>query len=53
MEKKIIIFGMVIGSIVGGYVPVLFGANGFSVLAVITSAIGALIGIWLAFKFAH
>jgi len=51
MEKKSIIFGMIVGSIVGGYAPTLFGAGIFSIVSVITSAIGALIGIWLVFRF--
>lgn len=51
MEKKMIIFGMVVGSLVGGYIPTLFGAGIFSVSSIITGAIGALIGIWLVFRF--
>jgi uncharacterized membrane protein YeaQ/YmgE (transglycosylase-associated protein family) len=51
MEKKMIMLGMVVGSLVGGYIPILFGAGIFSMSSVITSAIGALIGIWLVFRF--
>lgn len=51
MEKKMIMFGMIAGSLVGGYIPTLFGAGVFSMFSIITSAIGALIGIWLVFRF--
>ena len=46
-----IIFGMVIGSLVGGYIPTFFGAGIFSVFSIITGTIGAFIGIWLVFRF--
>ena len=53
MEKKMIMFGMFAGSLVGGYIPTLFGAGVFSAVSIITSAIGALIGIWLIFRFVN
>lgn len=46
-----IMMGMIVGSIVGGYIPTFFGIDSFSLIPVFTSAIGALIGIWLVFKF--
>lgn len=50
MDKKIIILGMLFGSIIGGYIPTIFGANVFSMSSVIGGAIGGLLGIWLSFK---
>jgi hypothetical protein len=50
MDKKIIILGMLFGSIIGGYIPTIFGANVFSMTSVISGAIGGLLGIWLSFK---
>jgi len=41
--------GMVIGSIAGGYAPVLLGADSISAL-VIGSVIGGFFGIWGAYK---
>ncbi|MBN1621742.1 MAG: GlsB/YeaQ/YmgE family stress response membrane protein [Endomicrobiales bacterium] len=49
-SKKIIMIGMVVGSVIGGYVPKLFGISGFSFTALFTSGIGAVIGIWLEYK---
>lgn len=42
---------MIIGSTLGGYLPVLFGVPSFSITAVVGSLIGGLAGIWLAVKF--
>lgn len=49
-RKFIILFGMTIGSFIGGYIPVLFGVDLFSFTAVICNAIGGLIGIWITYK---
>jgi len=49
-RKKMIMLGMVIGSIAGGYLPVLFGLNGLMV-SLLGSIIGGMIGIWIGYKF--
>lgn len=49
-SKTIIMTGMTVGSIIGGYIPVLFGAGSFSFTSLIASGIGGLAGIWLAYK---
>ena len=41
---------MVAGSIVGGYLPVLFGSNAFSLMSIFGNLIGGLLGIWAGFK---
>ena len=51
MDKKIILVGMFIGSIVGGYVPVLFGSDSFSFTSIFGSIIGGSFGIWFAYRF--
>jgi uncharacterized membrane protein YeaQ/YmgE (transglycosylase-associated protein family) len=48
--KKWVTLGIIVGSIVGGFVPELWGASAFGLWAVITSTIGALIGIWAGVK---
>lgn len=45
-----ILFGMIIGSIVGGYVTTLFGAGMLSLASLIGSTIGGIIGIWITFR---
>lgn len=51
MPSKFLIFlGMTIGSIIGGYLPTLFGVDAISYTSVITSSIGAIIGIIIGYK---
>ncbi|HTO91745.1 MAG TPA: hypothetical protein VMJ70_11500 [Candidatus Sulfotelmatobacter sp.] len=49
-DKRLIMIGMVIGSTLGGWLPSLWGAGGFTVTAVVFGAIGGLAGIWAAWK---
>lgn len=48
MNKKVIMFGAVVGGLVGAYVPALFGDDnmlgGWSILM---SFVGGIVGIWL------
>ena len=45
-----IMLGMVVGSIAGGYLPAVFGLDELMV-ALLGSVIGGIIGIWIGFKF--
>ena len=49
-SRRTIFILMTVGGFVGGYVPSLWGAPGFSFASVIGNAIGAIIGIWIGFK---
>lgn len=50
-SKKTIYFAMFLGGTIGGYVPsLLWGASMFSFSALLGNAIGAIIGIYIAFK---
>lgn len=49
-SKKMTMLGMVVGSIAGGYVPTLFGADGISFTSLICSAVGAVLGIVLFYR---
>jgi hypothetical protein len=52
MSKKALIWiGLMIGSGVGGYVPVLWGGDLISFSSVILSAVGGIVGIWLGYRF--
>lgn len=53
MSKTFIMTGMIIGSLAGGYLPLLWGGSVFSFSSIIFSAIGAFAGIWLGFKIAN
>ena len=41
------------GSVVGGYVPVLWGASSFSTVSFLCGAIGAVAGIWVGIRIAE
>jgi uncharacterized membrane protein YeaQ/YmgE (transglycosylase-associated protein family) len=49
-RKSVIMLGMVVGSIGGGYCAGLFGASGFSMAYLLGSFIGAIVGIWVGYK---
>jgi len=44
---KLIWVFITVGGFIGGYVPLLWGGNAFSAWAIITSTVGALVGIWV------
>lgn len=49
-RKSLVTIGMIIGSIVGGYLPTLFGVSAFSYTSVLSSGIGGILGIWIGYK---
>jgi hypothetical protein len=51
-RKKLIMLGMVVGSIAGGYLPALFGFDDLMV-SLLGSFIGGIVGIWIGYKFSH
>jgi uncharacterized membrane protein YeaQ/YmgE (transglycosylase-associated protein family) len=42
-----------IGSVVGGFIPALWGAGTFSFSSIIFSSLGAMAGIFVAYKLTH
>ena len=50
--KPLIWIGMFVGGTIGGFIPMLWGGSGFSFSGIIFNAIGAVVGIYLAFRFA-
>ncbi len=50
-DKKMIWLGMFVGSSVGGYVPMMFGADMLSVWSLVGSALGSVLGIVAAYKY--
>jgi hypothetical protein len=48
--KYSVMIGLTVGSVVGGYAPVLFGGSALSYTSVITGTIGSVIGIIFAYK---
>ena len=50
MDKKLVMLGMIIGSTIGGCVPILFGADSLSFSSLFGSLVGGILGIWLFYK---
>jgi uncharacterized membrane protein YeaQ/YmgE (transglycosylase-associated protein family) len=44
-----IMLGMIIGSVAGGYVPSLMGVDSFSLTSLLGSIVGGILGIWVAY----
>ena len=44
--------GLLIGSVIGGYVPSLLGASFLSIWGILGSTVGAILGLWIAYRFA-
>ena len=47
MGRSVIGLCMFAGTLVGGYVPVLWGDSGFSVTSLLFGAAGGIAGVWL------
>jgi outer membrane lipoprotein SlyB len=49
-RKTMIMIGMIIGSVAGGYLSGLLGADAFSLTSLLGSVAGGILGIWIAFQ---
>ncbi len=49
-QKGIIMLFLGIGSIVGGFIPSLWGAGSFSMSSILFTAIGGFAGIYIGYK---
>ena len=49
-QRKMIMLGMVVGSVAGGYLPSLLGFEVSLLASLLYSTIGAMLGICLAYK---
>ena len=50
MTKKAVWLGMIIGSTLGGCVPMLWHASVFSMWSIVLSTVGGIAGIWVAWR---
>ena len=50
--KKLTMFGAIIGSCAGSYIPVLWGGSLLSMSSLLLAAIGGFAGIWIGYKIA-
>ena len=51
--KLMVITGMIVGSIAGGYLPLLWGGSVLSVASILTGAVGAFAGMYFGYKLAQ
>jgi hypothetical protein len=49
-RRFLILLGMTIGSVIGGFIPYLWGAGLLSFSAIIFNAIGGIVGIFVSYK---
>ncbi len=49
-SKKVIWFGAIVGSTIGGMVPQLWHASMLSMWGMVLSTVGAVIGIWIGWR---
>lgn len=50
MQKTIIMTGMVIGSYVGGLIPLLWGESMLSMTSILLSGVGGIAGIYFSYR---
>jgi len=50
MEKKVFYIAGTLGTAVGGYIPLLFGADGLSLWSILSGGVGGILAIVLAYK---
>ncbi len=50
VTKTLVTIGMILGSIIGGYVPVAFGASLLSFTSLLGNGIGGILGIFVGYK---
>jgi len=51
MDKKLVMLGMIVGSYIGAYVPIWFGASSFSFASVVGTFVGGMCGILIVVRF--
>jgi hypothetical protein len=47
MNKSVIMFFTIVFSLIGGYLPVLFGDSIFSLWGILGGFVGGILGIWI------
>lgn len=49
-QKSAVMLGMIIGSLIGGYIPTFFGASFLSYTTIFFNGLGGILGIIIAYK---
>jgi hypothetical protein len=48
--RSVIGLSVVVGSTIGGYLPVLWGSSSFSVTSLLFGALGGIAGVWVGVR---
>ena len=51
--KTLIWVGMIIGSLIGGYLPTLFGASWLSFATVLGNGLGGMLGVYIGYQLSN
>ncbi len=51
--KKFVMIGMIMGSFIGSYIPLIWGGSILSMTSIFFSALGGFLGIWAGYKIAN
>ena len=51
MNKSLVLLMATVGSVIGGWLPTLFGVGDLSGWGIFWGTIGGLAGIWVAYKY--
>jgi uncharacterized membrane protein YeaQ/YmgE (transglycosylase-associated protein family) len=49
-HRGLLMMGLLTGSLIGGYIPSLFGAGLLSIWGLVGSTVGAILGLWIAYR---
>ncbi len=48
--RSVIGLSIIVGSTIGGYLPVLWGASSFSITSLLFGALGGIAGVWVGVR---
>ncbi len=51
--RTLVMAGLLVGSVVGGYIPTLLGAGFLSMWGILGSTVGSVVGVWIAYRYAR
>jgi uncharacterized membrane protein YeaQ/YmgE (transglycosylase-associated protein family) len=48
MDRRVLWLCLAVGTTVGGFLPEAWGASGFGLASLVFSALGGIVGVWVA-----
>jgi hypothetical protein len=53
MNKGLMTLFIIIGGLIGSYIPILLGQDSFSIASILGGGVGSIAGIWAAYKLSN